>query len=158
MKVGKNLAEIVDYGITKTKLGSAQVFIRLSFEDNSESTWYGVAFKKDGETNDIMLQQLAYCGFDLSANKIEDLAAGMESGLLVTDERLDVYCRMEVAPNGENVLRISSLGSIGPSRVDGEQLKSLLTDEQSKKLKDAASKFKPRAKKPAPKPSEDIPF
>jgi len=51
MELGKQLARIVDYGMTKTKKGGAQVFVQ--FQVGGEiSTWYGVPFKNDGEVND----------------------------------------------------------------------------------------------------------
>lgn len=159
MELGKNSARIVDYGITKTKLGSAQVFVKLLVAGVHDTTWYGVPFKKDGEVNEFMMTQLAYCGFDLSRQTIEDLAAGMESGILITDEDIDVYVRNETNGSGDLVPRVNTLGSVGPIRVDEQDLKVLISQEQSDKLKASASKFKAR-KKSAKKdnPSDDVPF
>lgn len=158
MKVGKNLGEIIDYGVTKTKLGSAQVFIRIAFEDGSESTWYGVAVKKDGEANEIMLAQLAHCGFDFSKNDVMDLFEGPSSGLLIMNEKIDVYCRNEMTQTGELALKISSLGAIGPNRVDVDEARSLLTSEQADKIRAIGSKFKPRQRKAKQNPEEPTPF
>ena len=161
MKLGKNIGRIIDYGTTISKMGSAQVFIRLRLEDGDETTWYGVAFKKDGTSNDIMLQQLAYCGFNPAMDALSDLSAGPESGLLVTDEDLDVYCTMQLNKIGEDELRISSIGPIGPNRADAEAIKAAITPEQEKILKESASKFKVRerkAKKAQNNPEENIPF
>jgi hypothetical protein len=158
VKLGKNIGRIVEYGTTLTKLGSAQVFIRLRLEDGDETTWYGVPIKKDGDTNDIMLQQLAYCGFDPSSNQISDLSLGIESGVLVTDEDLDVYCTMQLNKVGEEELRINSIGSIGPVRADADAIKTALTQEQADKIKASANKFKVRVKKKKEDPTENIPF
>jgi hypothetical protein len=161
MKLGKNTGKIIDYGTTLSKLGSAQVFIRLRLEDGDESTWYGVAIKKDGESNNIMLQQLAYCGFNPSVDSISDLSAGPESGLLVMDEDLDIYCTMQLNKVGEEELRISSIGPIGPNRAGADAIKAAITPEQEEKIKAAASGFKVRVRKPKKveaNPEENIPF
>lgn len=161
MKLGKNIGRIIDYGTTLSKLGSAQVFIRLRLDDGDETTWYGVAIKKDGTSNDIMLQQLAYCGFNPAVDTIADLAAGPDSGLLVTDEDLDIYCSMQLNKVGEDELRVSSIGPIGPNRAGADAIKSAITDEQAAAIKASASKFKVRErkpKKPVQNPEEEMPF
>lgn len=163
MKLGKNIGKIVDYGTTISKMGSAQVFIRLRLEDGDETTWYGVAIKKDGGVNDIMFQQLAYCGFNPGVDAMEELASGPESGLLVMDEDLDIYCSMQLNKVGEDELRISSIGPIGPNRADAEAIKSAISAEQQSAIKASASKFKVRERKPkevttSKKPEDDIPF
>lgn len=158
MELGKNSARIVDYGLTKTKMGSVQVFIKLLVGGKEDATWFGMPMKKDGESNDFMLTQLAYCGFDFSSHELEELAKGVDSGLLITSEDIDVYVRDETSPTGELVRRINTLGAMGPIRMEAEEVKSLITDDQKSKLKAAASKFKARKVVEKPKPSDDIPF
>lgn len=170
MELGRNSARIIDYGLSKTKLGSAQVFIKLLVEQtggSKEVTWYGVPFKKDGEVNEFMMAQLAYCGFDPSVNSIEDLSNGIDSGILISNENIDVYVRDETSPSGEIVRKINTLGPMGPMRIATEEAKALISGEQASKIKALASKFKPRkpgvAIKPADlqingKESDDIPF
>lgn len=150
MKEGKNIARITDYGLTKTKLGSAQIFIKVDFLEGGSATWYGVAFKKNGEPNDMCLKQLAYCGFDFETNTIDQLAYGPLLSLLRTDD-IDVYCRHETAPNGEQVLRINSIGELfGPQRVEADEAKQMLDKDALEKLKNAGSKFKAHKKNKSP--------
>ena len=147
MELGRNIARITDYGISKTKLGSVQVFVRLlveSTDGSKEVTWYGVPFKKDGEVNEFMMAQLAYCGFDPATNTIEDLSKGIDSGILITTENIDVYARDETSPSGEIVRKINTLGPMGPIRIDGEEAKTLISTEQAAKIKSLASKYKVR--------------
>lgn len=164
MKLGKNIGRIVDYGTTLSKLGSAQVFIRLRLDDGDETTWYGVAIKKDGEHNAIMLQQLAYCGFNPAVDKLSNLSKGPDSGLLIMDEDLDIYCTMQLNNRGEDELRIGSIGPIGPSRATSEEINLAISKEQEEKIRAAAGRFKVRERKPkqpqvtAPNPEEEMPF
>lgn len=151
MELGKNSARIVDYGVTKTQKGSMQVFVKLLVGGRDDATWYGMPLKNNGEVNDYMFTQLAYCGFDASAHSLEDLSGGIDSGLMITSEDIDVYVRKETDSKGDEVLRVSTLGTLGPIKIDAEEAKSLLSSEQTAKLKAAGGKFKPR--KPSGKPA-----
>ena len=158
MELGKNSARIVDYGLTKTKMGSAQIFIKLLVNGRDDATWYGMPMKKDGEPNEFMLTQLAYCGFDLSQNSFEDLSRGPDSGLLVTSEDIEVYVREETDGKGDLVRRVNTLGAMGPIRLDAEEAKTLIPQESIDKLKALAGKFKPRKVAKKELPSDDVPF
>lgn len=157
MDLGKNLSRINDYGITQTKGGSLQIFINFNVAGES-STWYGMPYKKDGEVNDICLMQLATCGFDPAANTFEHLALGLASGILITDEDVDVYVADVVQPDGSLRRRINSIGEFGPKRVSASDTTALTTAEQKEKLKAAAGKFKVRQKKEKQDPDEALPF
>lgn len=158
MELGKNLGRIVDYGVTKTKSGSLQVFVKFSI-GNEESTWYGVPYKKDSdEVNDMCMMQLVYCGFDPSQAELERLGTGLESGLLITDEDIDLYIADEMMPNGDVKRRIKTIGELGPTRISADEAKSLVSDAKKQKLKESASKFKVRKKKEKQNPDTSIPF
>lgn len=161
MVIGKNRAIITDYGMTKTKLGSAQVFIKLLVNDEESHTWWGVLFKKDGTPNEFVLTQLAYCGYDVATQSVDLLALGPVSGALDTDAEIDVYAKMMTDPIGNLKLRIDTLGEIGPTRMDSNEVNALLDESQKNALAALGSKFKPRKKtiKPKPQdPDEEIPF
>lgn len=170
MKLGKNIAKIVDYGITTTRAGALQVFVRLDIEDSGLQTWYGMPFKKDGTLNGMCLQQLANCGFDASEHEIQELDAGVDSGLMDVDSFIDVYATKQTKPDGSEFVGINSLGEIGPMRADSEVIKTLITPEQSAMLKAAGAKFKPRKKSlgavkpvpaqvnPNPATEDEVPF
>lgn len=153
MKLGKNIGRIVDYGVTKTKKGSFQVFVNLLVDGRDSATWYGMPIKNNGEINVFCFTQLAYCGFNAETHSIEDLSRGTESGLLITSEDIEVYARMETDGKGDEILRVNSLGPLGPIKIDVNEAKSLLSAEQSAKLKAIGGKFKPR--KPSKAPAAD---
>jgi hypothetical protein len=161
MVIGKNKAIITDYGMTKTKLGSAQVFVRLLVNGEESQTWYGVFFKKDGTPNEFVLTQLAYCGYDFANHTTELLSMGPIGGCLDTTNEIDVYAKMMTTPTGDVRLRVDTLGEIGPSRLDTNEAAAMFDDSQKAALAAMASKFKPR-KKPAPvsaaNPDEEMPF
>lgn len=158
MELGKNLGRIVDYGTTLTKAGSLQVFIKFAV-GREESTWYGSPFLKDkDEPNDMCLMQLAQCGFDVSSNEPSELSAGIDSGLLITDEDIEVIVADETMPNGDLKRRIKTIGELGPTRITAQKAKELISDAKKAKLKEAASKYKVRKKVQKKNPEEPTPF
>lgn len=158
MELGKNLGRIVDYGTTKTKAGSLQVFIKFQI-GAEESTWYGVPYKKDSdEVNDMCLMQLTYCGFDPSKNELEELSGGLDSNILITDEDIDLVIADQITPNGDTARRIKSIGEFGPTRITAEESKTLVSEAKKQKLKEAASKFKVRKKVEKEDPTLETPF
>jgi hypothetical protein len=115
-------------------------------------------FKKDEDVNEIFFMQLAYCGFDPAVHTLEKLALGVDSGILVTDEDIDVYVRKETAPDGTDRLRVNTLGEIGPNRVDEDAVKDLINADQLAKLKGLSGKIKPKSRKKKADPAEVVPF
>ena len=160
MKLGKNIGRITDYGMTKTRAGKGQIFVRVALDDGDEQTWYGMPFKNDGELNEICIQQLVYCGLDLERFSINDVNKGPSCGALDTDSPIDVYCANKTQGDGSLQMRINSLGPIGPMVLAEDEVDTLFTDEQRAKLKAAANKFKPKKRAAVKKEAEDedVPF
>lgn len=166
MELGKNLAGIIDYGLTKSKAGAEQVFIKFKI-GKEETTWFGSPFRKEcGEDgnpklNDMFWTQFVYCGFDPEKNKLEDLLEGFSSDILITDEYIEVTIADEIQPDGDTKRRIKMIGEIGPTRLDATEAKQLLSSVKNKIIKEGASKFKARKRIVKPKkqdPSEPTPF
>lgn len=160
MHLGKNYGQIVDHGLTKTKAGNIQIFIRFSLGDSGEEqTWYGSPFKKDtGEINKFCIQQLCYVGFDPATMELEDLN---KDGTLDKSQLFDVYGQNQTQGDGSLMVRIGSLGPLGPERATAEEISTIVTSTQKQSLKELAGKY--RASKPVmpvnkPDPLETIPF
>lgn len=156
--MGKNLGRITDYGTTKAKSGSVQIFIKFQI-GGEESTWFGSPYKKESDdVNDMCLMQLAYCGFDPELHEIDALSQGLDSGILITDEDIDLVIADQTLPNGDIARRIKSIGEFGPVRITSEETKSLVSDTKKQKLKASAGKFKVRKKVEKEDPTLETPF
>lgn len=152
MELGKQLARIVDYGVTENKSGNGSVFIKFIFPSGEYLTWYGSL--KEGKAAEITVSTLFECGF--SGDDINALAKGVESGLLITDEDIDVNVQKEIDPTGTERIRIKYIGS-GKEipRIDQEQARKLIPASVNMMLREMKRTKKPREKKD---PNFEIPF
>jgi len=156
MNLGKNYAQIVDHGLTKTRAGNIQVFIKLSIGDEGEQqTWYGSPFKKDtGEINKMCIQQLCYVGFDPATMELEDLN---KDNLLDKSQLFEVYGVNQTQGDGSLAVRVGSLGPLGPERVTGEEISTIISASQKQSLKELSGKYKVSKPKVTAEPKKDDP-
>ncbi len=155
MELGKHAARIIDYGLGKTKAGEVSVYIRFKI-GSEEPLWFGSPFKKDGNPNDMCLQQLAEAGFDFEARTINDLYHGLTSGCLITDEDINVMVADRVQGDGQTKRQIDFIGERGMPKISAEEAKALLDEQRLASLKGAGTKFRSRKKKD--KPEDIVPF
>lgn len=100
--IGKFDAKISDYGVSETKSGNPQVFVRFAFNDNDgaqkELTWYGSFV---GGAKDITLKTLIYCGLKPQHfGQLVNLANGIASGMLDTQKVLNIDVQEEPKQDG----------------------------------------------------------
>lgn len=94
--IGKFLAKIKDYGVSKTKNGNPQVFVQFEFEAEQATktlTWYGSFV---GGAKDITLKTLITMG--LSPQNFNNLIAfnnGVASGMLNLEKPLEIDVQEE---------------------------------------------------------------
>jgi hypothetical protein len=157
MILGLNKGRIVDYGVAKSKSGASQVFVHISI-GGEVVKHYMYPFKKDGEVNDYVMQQLVYAGFDPLTMTIDALAFGVESDMLITNEDLDIFAKEETNNMGQLQIRVSSLGAMVGNRLSYEETKALITPDQISKVKAFASKYTARVRVKKEDLSEEIGF
>lgn len=107
---GKYAAKIVDYGVSTTKSGEPTIVIRFGW-DNKSLIWNGSL--KDGKAQEITLKTLVRLGLS-DDDKIENLADGIESGLLDTKQEFEIDVQMDTY-EGKTRPRIAWVNLIGGS-------------------------------------------
>jgi len=157
MILGLNKGRIVDYGVAKSKSGSSQVFVHINISGEVVKH-YMYPFKKDGEVNDYVMQQLVYAGYDPATMVIDALAFGVESDMLITNEDLDIFAKEETNNIGQLQLRVASIGAVSGGRLSYAEVKDIITAEQINKVKALASKYTARVRVKKEDPSEEIGF
>lgn len=109
--VGKFLAKITDYGVSDTKAGNPQVFVRFAFQtqdgQSKELTWYGSFV---GGAKDITLKALIACGMNPNTfGRMIEFNNGPSSGLLDMNKPLEIDVQQEPhhSEPGKMVTRIA---------------------------------------------------
>lgn len=149
MKPGNYKAKIVDYAITETKAGLAQVSVRFEFDGTSQMAWYGSL--KEGRAQEITIEALRECGFSGETNEdFAKIGLGPKGGALDTAREIDITLDNQIAPDGATALKITRVGGSGFRALDIETVKAKLPNL-------AESLFKIKAKKKE-SVSDEIPF
>ncbi len=153
---GKYKGTVLDYGIGLTKGGLPQVLMVVEFVDNlggkQEMAWYGTL--KEGAGKNITLQALKACGFPTEArDRLHDLAAGVDSGLLDLTREIQVTIAHESDDQGRPMARVRWINAPGGAIM----AKKISVQEAMEAMKKASSMSVASAPS-APMRDEEVPF
>lgn len=102
--IGNFEAKIKDYGVSETKSGNPQVYVRFYFEyegAQKELTWYGSFV---GGAKDITLKTLIYCGLKPQHyGQLTNLWNGVQSGMLDMEKVLVLDVQEEPKQDGSGM-------------------------------------------------------
>lgn len=116
---GKYLARPADWGISETKAGDPQVFVKFEFGGKS-LTWFGSL--KEGRAQEITIDSLLALGF--RSNDLSEL--NKETTILDTTKDVQIVVEHEEY-NGKISAKIKWVNplSVGVKRMDAKKTKSL---------------------------------
>jgi hypothetical protein len=135
---GKYKGSVLDYGIGLTKAGLPQVLMVVEFTDHlgakHEMPWYGTL--KQGPGKNITLQALKACGFPTEArDRLHELAAGVDSGLLDLTREVQVTIAHEQDDQGRPMARVRWINSPGGAIMS----KKISVEEAAEAMKKIAA-------------------
>lgn len=163
MECGKQVARIVDYGLTENKSsGGHSVFIKFSI--NGETiTWWGSL--KEGIAAEITTRSLIEAGYQ--GEEIKELNLGVQSDILNADDDINVVVAEKANGTGVLVKYVKFIGDAKEvPRMNEDKLKQMSVNHVAAIFQKLSSNtpIKVRIKKPKTQhvavqaPEEEIPF
>lgn len=109
---GTYKAKLVDYGMSETSKGDAQIVLKFNVEtEDGIVPMTKFLSLKEGKAREFSYRAMSACGFD--GSPVESIAGGKGTGCFDMVNPVDVVCQMESDGKGGSVCRISFINKPG---------------------------------------------
>jgi hypothetical protein len=155
LQPGTHKANLTDWGMTATKAGDPQIFLKFAVDDGSPDLIDAFKYLSlKPAAKEFTYKALAACGFD---GNDAGIAQGPSSNCLDMTAPVDVVCKMEDDGKGGVVCRIAFVnrqGEGGARRLTPEEVDAKVKFKFSEEMKNLGIEY---GRKPG-KTAEEIPF